>query len=109
GANGLPGGSEYGRRIQQILSRNYIPPIINDPGGKQYVIVLLRISRDGRILSLAGGRLSPNSFKQRSSIGLVNNAAERAILLSDPLPAFPNGFVMGVQEATAEIWFSYPK
>ncbi|HKX26669.1 MAG TPA: hypothetical protein VJ302_03155, partial [Blastocatellia bacterium] len=31
GANGLPGGSEYGRRIQQILSRNYIPPIINDP------------------------------------------------------------------------------
>jgi hypothetical protein len=109
GAGGVPGGSEYGRRIQMILSRNYNPPAINDMGGTQYVIVQLRIARDGRILSLAGGRLSPSYFKRRSSNDLINYAAERAIIASNPLPPFPNGFLMGGQEAAAEIWFRYPK
>src|SRR5215831_231070 len=48
GSSGVPGGSEYGRRIQMILSRNYNPPATNDAGGTQYVIVQLRIARDGR-------------------------------------------------------------
>jgi hypothetical protein len=109
GAGGVPGGSEYGRRIQMILSRNYNPPAMNDASGPQYVIVQLRIARDGRILSLAGGRVSPGYFKRRSSNDLVNNAAERAVLASNPLPPFPNGFLLGTQEAVAEIWFRYPK
>ncbi len=109
GAGGVPGGSEYGRRIQMILSRNYSPPAISDANGAQYVIVQLRIARDGRILSLAGGRLSPSYLKRRSSNDLINYAAERAIIASNPLPPFPNGFLMGAQEAVAEIWFRYPK
>ena len=50
GGTGLPGGSEYGRRIQSILSRNYTPPAI-DSGGMQYVVILVRIARDGRTVS----------------------------------------------------------
>lgn len=109
GATGVPGGSEYGRRIQLILSRNYNPPAVADAGGTQYVIVQLRIARDGRILSLVNGRLSPAFIKRRSSYDLINFAAERAILASNPLPPFPNGFLLGAQEAVAEIWFRYPK
>ncbi len=109
GASGVPGGSEYGRRIQGILSRNYTPPATNDAGGTQFVIIQLRIARDGRILSLAGGRVAPNHFKRRSASDLVNYAAERAVIASNPLPPFPNGFLMGAQEAVAEIWFRYPK
>lgn len=109
GTGGVPGGSEYGRRIQMILSRNYNPPVTNDPSGAQYVVVQLRIARDGRILSLAGGRLSPSYIKKGSPNQLVNNAAERAVLASNPLPPFPNGFLLGAQEAVAEIWFRYPK
>lgn len=108
GEGGLPGGSEYGRRIQLILSRNYNPPAVSTPG-TEYVIVELRIARDGRILSLAGGRLDPRSLKRRSPLDLVNYAAERAVIASNPLPPFPNGFLLGSQEATAEIWFRYPK
>lgn len=109
GAGGVPGGSEYGRRIQMILSRNYNPPLTNDASSAQYVIVQLRIARDGRILSLTGGRLSPSYIKKSSPNQLVNNAAERAVLASNPLPPFPNGFLLGAQEAVAEIWFRYPK
>ncbi len=108
GEGGLPGGSEYGRRIQLILSRNYNPPAVSTPG-TEYVIVELRIARDGRILSLTGGRLDPRSLKRRSPLDLVNYAAERAVIASNPLPPFPNGFLLGSQEATAEIWFRYPK
>lgn len=108
GANGVPGGSEYGRRIQMILSRNYTPPASSDTA-PQFVVVQLRIARDGRILSLAGGRLSPSYIKKRSSNDLVNFAAERAVIASNPLPPFPNGFLLGAQEAIAEIWFRYPK
>jgi hypothetical protein len=109
GAGGVPGGSEYGRRIQMILSRNYNPPALNDVSSTQYVIVQLRVARDGRILSLTGGRLSSGYIKRRSSNDLINYAAERAIIASNPLPPFPNGFLLGAQEAVAEIWFRYPK
>jgi hypothetical protein len=109
GAGGVPGGSEYGRRIQMILSRNYNPPAISDVAGTQYFIVQLRVARDGRILSLTSGRLSSGYIKRRSSNDLINYAAERAIIASNPLPPFPNGFLMGAQEAVAEIWFRYPK
>ena len=109
GASGMPGGSEYGRRIQIILSRNYNPPATNDTSNTQYVIVQLRIARDGRILSLVNGRVASSYLKKRSSNELVNYAAERAVIASNPLPPFPNGFLIGAQEAVAEIWFRYPK
>lgn len=105
---GLPGGSEYGRRIQAILSRNYNPPAI-ETDQVHYVIILLRIARDGRILSIVNGRVAPAYIKQRSNLDLVNRAAERAILASDPLPPFPAGFLAGANEAFAEVWFRYPK
>jgi len=108
GGTGLPGGSEYGRRIQSILGRNYTPPAI-DSGGMQYVIILIRIARDGRILSISGGRVASAYMKQRSSNAQVNYAAERAVIASDPLPPFPSSFLAGAQEATAEVWFRYPK
>lgn len=109
GSGGVPGGSEYGRRIQMILSRNYNPPATNDASGMQYVVVQLRVARDGRILSLVNGRVASSYFKKRSPNDLINNAAERAVLASNPLPPFPNGFLMSAQEAVAEVWFRYPK
>jgi hypothetical protein len=108
GTSGVPGGSEY-RRIQMILSRNYNPPGGFDSAGPHFVIIRLRIARDGRILSLAGGRVAPAYIKQRSPIDQVNYAAERAIIASNPLPPFPNGFLLTAEEAVAEIWFRYPK
>jgi hypothetical protein len=105
---GLPGGSEYGRRIQYILSRNFNPPM-QDSATVQYAVVLLRISRSGKILSISGGRVPGSYFKKRSPSEMVNVSAERAILASDPLPPFPAGFLSGAQEATAEVWFRYPK
>jgi hypothetical protein len=105
---GLPGGSEYGRRIQSILSRNYNPPAI-ETDQVHYAIIILRIARDGRILSIINGRVAPTYIKQRSNLDLVNRAAERAILASDPLPPFPAGFLAGANEAVAEVWFRYPK
>lgn len=105
---GLPGGSEYGRRIQAILSRNYTPPAL-ESDNIQYVVILIRIARDGRILSLANGRVAPAYIKQRSPLAQVNYAAERAVLAADPLPPFPAGFLSGAQEAVAEVWFRYPK
>jgi hypothetical protein len=108
GGTGLPGGSEYGRRIQMILSRNYNPPEI-ESSGIQYVVILLRIARNGKILSLVGGRVASSYFKQRSPFDQLNKAAERAVLASDPLPPFPPGFLVGTQEAVTEVWFRYPK
>jgi hypothetical protein len=108
GGTGLPGGSEYGRRIQSILGRNYTPPPM-DSGGIQYVIILIRIARDGRILSISGGRVAGPYIRQRSANAQVNYAAERAVIASDPLPPFPPGFLPSAQEATAEVWFRYPK
>ena len=109
GTSGMPGGSEYGRRIQMILSRNYNPPQIAQANQTQYVIIQLRISRDGQILSLSGGRVAPRYIKQTSAFDLVNRAAERAVIASNPLPPFPGGFLASSTEAVAEIWFRYPK
>lgn len=108
GGTGLPGGSEYGRRIQAILSRNYTPPAV-DAGGVEYVVILVRIARDGRILSISNGRVGQGYFKRRSSLAQLNYAAERAVLAADQLPPFPAGFLAGAQEAVAEVWFRYPK
>ena len=108
GGTGLPGGSAYGRLIQSIFSRNSSPPAV-EAAGTEYVIILVRIARDGRILSVANGRVSPAYFKRRSPLALVNNAAERAVLAANPLPPFPAGFLGGSQEAVAEVWFRYPK
>ena len=105
---GLPGGSEYGRRIQAILSRNYSPPVVESES-PQYVIILVRISRDGTILSLSNGRVSAAYVKRRSPLAMVNNAAERAVIAANPLPPFPAGFLTGAPEAVAEVWFRYPK
>src|SRR5262249_56931932 len=63
---GLPGGSEYGRRIQSILGRNYSPPSI-DSANIEYVVIVLRIARDGRFLSLSGGLLSSSYVMRRSA------------------------------------------
>jgi hypothetical protein len=111
GTTGVPGGSAYGRLIQGILGRNYNPPVTNDVSGEQFVIVQLRIARDGRILSVVNGRVAPNHFKRRSANTLINNAVERAVIAANTqgLPPFPNGFLMGSQEAVAEVWFRYPK
>ena len=109
GSSGVPGGSEYGRRIQMILSRNYTPQPLDEVTGTHYVIIQLRISREGRILSLVSGRVAAAYIKQPSRYAQVNYAAERAVLASDPLPPFPNGFLIGAREAVAEIWFRYPK
>ncbi|HEX5084892.1 MAG TPA: TonB C-terminal domain-containing protein [Blastocatellia bacterium] len=108
---GVPGGSAYGKIIQGILGRNYNPPTTYDVSGSQFVIVQLHIARDGRILSVVNGRVAPNHFKQRSANGLINNAVERAVIAANAqgLPPFPNGFLMGAQEAVAEVWFKYPK
>ncbi len=108
GGTGLPGGSEYGRRIQAILSRNYTPPAV-ETGEVEYVVILVRIARDGRILSISNGRVGQGYFRRRSSLAQLNYAAERAVLAADQLPPFPQGFLNGVDEAVAEVWFRYPK
>jgi hypothetical protein len=104
---GVPGGSAYGKLIQGILGRNYNPAATNDAGGEQFVIVQLHIARDGRILSVVNGRVTSNHFKKRSANTLINNAVERAVIAANAqgLPAFPSGFLSGVQEAVAEVWF----
>lgn len=108
GGTGLPGGSEYGRRIQMIFSRNYNPPQA-DAAAVQMVIITLHIARDGRIINLVNGRVDPSSIRQRAQIAQVNYAAERAIIASDPLPPFPSGFLPGVGEVSVNLIFRYPK
>jgi hypothetical protein len=105
---GLPGGSEYGRRIQAIFSRNFNPPP-DQSDTPQFVIIIVRIARDGRILSISNGRVAAAFIRQRSANAQVNYAAERAVLAANPLPPFPAGFLTGASEASAEVWFRYPK
>ena len=107
GGTGLPGGSEYGRRIQTILSRNYNPG--GEATGVQQVMITLHIARDGRILNIINGRVDPSSIRQRAQVAQVNYAAERAILASNPLPPFPSGFLPGVGEVSVNLIFRYPK
>ncbi len=106
---GLPGGSEYGRRIQNILSRNFTPPTVN-VNGTVNVIVYIKITRDGKVTSVTSGRVPKNYFKQLSPYEQINYAAERAIIATatQGLPPFPGNFLIGTQEAVAEIWFQYP-
>jgi hypothetical protein len=108
GGSGLPGGSEYGRRIQLIFSRNFNPSQ-GEAEGVQTVMMSLRISRDGKILSVVNGRVSPGDIRQRSGSAQVNFAAERAVIASDPLPPFPPGFLPGQQEARVNFIFRFPK
>lgn len=107
--NGLPGGSEYGRRIQMIFSRNYTPPPDLGSGAVQYVVIELRITRSGRILSVSNGRLLASSILRPSNLALLNSAVERAVIASDPLPPFPAGLLPSSSEAVVELWFKYPK
>lgn len=106
---GLPGGSEYGRRVQAILSRNFTPPQIAI-SGVSTVIVYVKISRDGRVTSVINGRVPRQYFKTLSQNDLLNFAVERAIVATalQGLPPFPSGFLSGVNEAVAEVWFQYP-
>lgn len=106
---GLPGGSEYGRRVQSILSRNFTPSQIN-VSGVSNVIIYVKIARDGRITSVVNGRVPRNYFKASSPHEMLNFAAERAIIATaaQGLPPFPAGFLGGVEEAVAEVWFQYP-
>lgn len=106
---GLPGGSEYGRRIQNILSRNFTPPQLSITG-TSVVIIYVKIARDGHITSVVGGRVPRNFFKQNSDNDQLNRAAERAVIATadQGLPPFPGNFMPGLQEAVAEVWFQYP-
>lgn len=102
------GGSDYALRIQERLARNYNPPPMESvsPG---YVVLQLRIARDGTILSVAGGRVAASHFKQRAPVELINNAVERAVLGAGQLPPFPQGLVPGKEVGILEVWFVYPK
>ena len=108
GGTGLPGGSEYGRRIQRIFSSNFTPSQI-DSDGVQTVVMALRISRDGQILSVVNGLVTPAAIRQKSGSALVNFAAVGAVLRSNPLPPFPAGLLPGQQEASVILIFRYPK
>lgn len=110
GTNGLPGGSAYGKLIGDIMRRNYNPPPSTGSASQQFVIIRLKIRRDGTIANVVGGRVTPSDIKQRSSMDIVNKAAERAVIAAaaNKLPPMPNGFLIGVQEAVTEIWFKYP-
>jgi hypothetical protein len=107
GGTGLPGGSEYGRRIQRIFSNNYNLQQA-DAAAVQTVIINIRIARDGRILDVVNGHVNPASFRQRAQNALVTYAAERAVVVSD-LPPFPPGFLPGVSEVSVNLIFRYPK
>jgi membrane protein involved in colicin uptake len=108
GGTGLPGGSAYGRLIQGIFSRNY-NPAQGDETNVQTVIIALRVSRDGKILSISNGRVEPSAFKQRASNDLINKAAERAVIASDPLPSLPNNELPNANVISFNLIFRYPK
>jgi len=104
---GIPGGSEYGHRIQQALIGYYrlTPRAESNP---QYVVVRVRIARDGRVLSINDGRLNPDAFVHKSGSVVIDTRVSAALLELDRHPiAFPPDFLPGVQEAIAEIYFQY--
>ncbi len=107
GGEGVPGGSEYGRRIQQALSGYYrYSPPADSP--VHYVIVRVRIDRAGRVLSIMNGRLDALALVQSSSNIVIDSRVAAALLElnRNPIP-FPAGFLPGMREATAEIYFRY--
>ncbi len=107
GGIGIPGGSDYGRRLQQALSAYYrLTPTA--ALGQRFVIVRVRIARDGRILSIVNGRLDPTAFIRPSGNPIVDTRVEAALLELNrhPIP-FPPDFLPGIREAVAEIYFQY--
>jgi hypothetical protein len=107
GGTGIPGGSDYGRRLQQALSAYYrLTPAA--ALGHRFVVVRIRIARDGRILSIVNGRLDPAAFIRPSGNPIVDTRVEAALLElnRNPIP-FPPDFLPGVREAIAEIYFQY--
>lgn len=102
---GIPGGSDYGRRLQQALVSYYR---LNPSTLARFVQVRVRIARTGRILSIQNGRLDPAAFILRSGNPIVDSRVEAALLELDrnPIP-FPPDFLPGVREAVAEIYFRY--
>jgi hypothetical protein len=107
GGSGVPGGSEYGRRLQQALSSHYrYTPPAGTPA--RFVIVRIRLDRSGRVLSVADGRIEPSAIV-KSSGNIVVDARVSGALLElnrNPIP-FPAGFLEGVRQAVAEIYFQY--
>jgi len=107
GGGGIPGGSEYGRRLQQALISYYrlIPRETTQP---RYVIVRVRIARSGEILSIQNGRLDPEAFVQPSGNLVIDSRVTGALLElnRNPIP-FPLDFLAGRREAVAEIYFQY--
>jgi hypothetical protein len=107
GPDGIPGGSEYGRRLQQALMRYYrLTP--TDPQHAHFVIVQARIARSGHLLSVENGRLRPEAVVQKSGNIVVDNRVAGALLELDrqPIP-FPPDFLLGVRDAVVEIYFQY--
>ena len=82
GPAGIPGGSEYGRRLQQALAGYYrlAPFNAQDP---QFVIVHVRLNRNGRVLSIENGRLDPGSMIRKSRHSVINFRVEGALLELD--------------------------
>jgi hypothetical protein len=107
GYAGIPGGSDYGRRLQQALIGYYrFSPSAS--AGQRFVIVRVTISRTGRILSVTNGRLGPAAFMTRSGNPVIDSRVEAALLELDrnPIP-FPPDFLPGVREAVADVYFQY--
>lgn len=107
GTAGIPGGSDYGRRLQQALIGYYrFSPASTT--NQRFVIIRLTISRTGRIVSVVNGRLNPSAFIQRSGNPVIDSRVEAALLELNrsPIP-FPPDFLPGVREAVADIYFQY--
>lgn len=107
GSGGIPGGSDYGRRLQQALV-SYYRYAPSNPGASRFVVVRVRFDRTGRVLSIVNGRLDPLAFVVRSGNPVIDARVEAALLElnRNPIP-FPGDFLPGVREAFAEIYFQY--
>lgn len=107
GGSGIPGGSEYGRRLQQALSSyyRYHPPSGPNP---RFVILRVHLDRAGRVLSITDGRLDQTAILKSSGNIVTDSRVTGAILElnRNPIP-FPVGFLVGNREAVAEIYFQY--
>lgn len=107
GSGGIPGGSDYGRRLQQALV-SYYRYTPSHPGDSRFVVVRVRFDRTGKVLSIVNGRLDPLAFIVRSGNPVIDARVEAALLElnRNPIP-FPGDFLPGVREAVAEIYFQY--
>lgn len=107
GSQGIPGGSDYGRRLQQALM-SYYRYTPSHSGNSRFVVVRVRFDRTGRVLSIVNGRLDPLAFVTRSGNPVIDARVEAALLElnRNPIP-FPGDFLPGIREAFAEIYFQY--